>query len=689
MKKRSLQALFIGLAIAIAVTIAGAASPSGHARGISYNSLLPIQKKLVSGALQMGLTFNAASGKAAVHAATTASCGTQDGGDEGDEADDACPPDSFAPTPGPGGGPGGSANYSPSGNNGCDENQGDNVKVNQNCENVSNSNLAGRGQAQNEESISVDPNNQNHVVASQNDYRRGDGNCYAAYSLDGGKNWSDSTVPMSFTLGTAFGGTARQYWQAGGDTSVAWDTKGNAYISCQMFNRGAAVSPNPDQSSAFYVFRSTGNDGASWNFPGHPTTEYNDTAGTGAALEDKALMAIDDTVGSPFQDRIYVTWTEFAADGSAYIYEVHSNDYGQTFSQRALVSKTSPLCTLTYGAGTPNGTCNENQFSDPFVGPDGSLYVAYSNFNNSTAAGPQADNHYQVLLSKSTDGGQTFSAPALVSNYYELPDCPQYQSSDPGRACVPEKNPATANSVFRATNYAAGAVNPKNPNQVAVTFGSYINQHSNETNGCTPNGFSAFGNPLYTGVKSPGGCNNDILVSVSTDGGVTFNGATTGPRTETSVNQDPDQAKSDQWFQWAGFTKDGKLAVDYYDRQYGKATHGAPDDEWTGNSDITLSGSKDLVKFGSRRVTSSSMPPPTQFPDAQGGGQFYGDYIWLDTANNDALSIWSDTRDPELFLCPDTGTPTTPPSTCTGVYPNGLTATDENSYMERGPVPNK
>jgi hypothetical protein len=690
MSKRALQALFAVLAITIAVAIAGAASPSGHARGISYDSLLPIQKKLVSGALQMGLSFSQPSGNAAIHAATTAGCGTgQSGGDEPDEADNACPPDSFAPAPGPGGGPGGSQNYAPSGNNGCDENQGDNVKVNQNCENVSDPDLAGRGQAQNEESISVDPNNQNHVVASQNDYRRGDGNCYAAYSLDGGKSWSDSTVPMGFTRGTLWS-KARQYWQAGGDTSVAWDTKGNAYISCQMFNRGSGVTSNPDQSSAFYVFRSTQNDGASWNFPGRPTTEFNDTAGTGAVLEDKALIAVDDTVGSPFQDRIYVSWTEFAADGSAYIYEVHSNDYGQTFSPRVLVSKNSPLCTLTYGAGTPNGNCNENQFSDPFVGPDGALYVAYSNFNNSTAAGAGPDNHYQMLLSKSTDGGQTFSAPVLVSNYYDLPDCPAYQGSDPGRACVPEKGP-TSLSVFRATNYAAGAVNPKNASQVAVTFGSYINQHSNETNGCTPAGFSAFGNPLYTGVKSPGGCNNDILVSVSNNGGASFTGTTTDPRTETSVNQDPDQAKSDQWFQWAAFTKDGKLAVDYYDRQYGKSmgSPAVPGDEWTGNSDITLSGSKDLVKFGSRRVTSSSMPPPTQFPDAHGGGQFFGDYIWLDTANNDALPIWSDTRDPELFTCPGTGTPTTPPAICTGVYPNGLTGSDENTYMERGPVPNK
>ncbi len=110
--------------------------------------------------------------------------------------------------------------------------------------------------------------------------------------------------------------------------------------------------------------------------------------------------------------------------------------------------------------------------------------------------------------------------------------------------------------------------------------------------------------------------------------------------------------------QWAAFTKDGKLAVDYYDRQYGN-------DETTGSSDFTLSGSKGLVKFGSKRVTTSSMPAPTQFGGLH-GGQFYGDYIWLDTAGNDAFPIWSDTRDPDLFRCLGTGTPGNPPGLCTG-----------------------
>ena len=304
-------------------------------------------------------------------------------------------------------------------------------------------------------------------------------------------------------------------------------------------------------------------------------------------LEDKALMAVDDNLRSPFRDRIYVTWTEFAADGTAYIYEVHSYDYGETFSNRVLVSKDSPDCTNTFGAATTQGRCNANQFSDPFVGPDGALYVAYNNFNNQPTSG--TNNNYQVLLSKSTDGGQTFSAPVKVSNYYDLPDCDTYQGdgADPGRACVPEKGSSTI-SDFRATNYPSGQVDPHNASKVTVAFGSYINPDSNESNGCTPTGFSPdSGNPTYDGVKTAGGCANKIMLAVSKDAGASF-ATSSDPRQGLVVTQSRAQAKTDQFWQWSAFTRNGQLAVDYYDRQYGH-------DETTGSSDFSLSGSSDLV----------------------------------------------------------------------------------------------
>jgi hypothetical protein len=557
--------------------------------------------------------------------------------------------------------------YTPADNDSCKQTIGSNVKVNQNCLNISDSDLQGRGQAQNETAIAQDPMSREHLVASYNDYRRGDGTCGVSYSLDGGEHWSDSTTPNGFTRGDSFGGVAREYWQGGGDTAVAWDTKGNAYLQCQLFMRGPGTTNNPDQSSAVYVFRSTQNNGASWNFPARPVVEASNS--TGAPFEDKPYMTVDDHLGSPFQDRVYVTWTEFAADGSAYIWESHSNDYGEHFSPQVLVSsQNSSLCTVTFGAGTPHGTCNENQDSQPFTGSNGALYVVFANFNNTVTG---SDNRNQILLVKSTDGGATFSAPVKVADYYDLPDCATYQAGqDAGRACVPEKGPAQ-NSVFRASNYPSGAVSPKNSNLVAVTVGSYINKNSNESTGtgCTPAGFSgSTGINLFTGTKV--NCSNQILLSVSTDGGATFTGGTTDPRSLPVVSVQ--RKVADAFWQWAAFTRWGTLTVAYYDRSYGN-------DDTTGSLDFSASSSFDGIHFKSTRATSSSMPLPTEFPDAQGNSLFFGDYAGLSAL--DAIHpFWMDTRNNNLFLCPGTGVPGVPPQVCGAVEPNGLKANDQDVF---------
>ncbi|HEX2916185.1 MAG TPA: sialidase family protein [Chloroflexia bacterium] len=648
MKIRSLRIIVPVVALAIALMLfALPLTTTQTAQAFNYSKLNKIQKRLISGAAEAELNPESEAKKTLLV-----------------------------------------SNYIPSKDDGCDGRFGDNIKVNQNCQNVTDPDLAGRGQANNETSIATDPNNPKHLVASYNDYRRGDGNCYAAYSQDGGENWTDTTVPMGFVRGSSFGyGAARQYWQAGGDTSVAWDSRGNAYLSCQVFNRGPGVTQDPDQSSAFLIFRSTSNSGASWNFPGRVVTGLTNSDGT--ALLDKQLMTVDNHASSPYRDRVYVSWTLFAPDGTAYIYEAYSSDYGETFSKPVLVSKDSPLCVNTFGVATPNGNCNENQFSQPFTGADGALYVVFANFNNgignivgdpdsggganinAPTSAPSNDNRNQMLLVKSTDGGATFGDPVKVSDYYDLPDCAAYQAGkDAGRSCVPEKG-STSNSFFRATNYPVGAVNPKDPGQVVVTLGSYINAYSNEKTGCVPDGFSAvFGLDLYQGVKTLGACSNHILVSVSNNGGKSFTGTTTDPRKLTTATDGNRQRQADQWFQWADFSRNG-FAVSYYDRQYGN-------DEVSGYSDFSLASSGNLKDFNVERATTSSMPPPSQF-----AGVFWGDYTGMATADNKAYPIWSDTRNAELFVCPGTAKPGVPPALCTAPASNAPLANEQEVYVTK------
>src|SRR5260370_36987542 len=66
------------------------------------------------------------------------------------------------------------SSYNPRGSDSCPVNLSSNIKVNQNCLNISDPDLQGRAQAQNETAIAQDPNNPNHIVTGFNDYRRGD-----------------------------------------------------------------------------------------------------------------------------------------------------------------------------------------------------------------------------------------------------------------------------------------------------------------------------------------------------------------------------------------------------------------------------------------------------------------------------------------------------------------------------------
>src|SRR5438552_10798936 len=81
---------------------------------------------------------------------------------------------------------------------GCSQTDGTNVRANQDCTNNTSPKYPGRGQAQNETTIAVNPTNANNVLAGQNDYRRGDGSCGADFSWDAGGHWGNVLLPIGF-----------------------------------------------------------------------------------------------------------------------------------------------------------------------------------------------------------------------------------------------------------------------------------------------------------------------------------------------------------------------------------------------------------------------------------------------------------------------------------------------------------
>jgi hypothetical protein len=535
--------------------------------------------------------------------------------------------------------PGGGSVPGPSvsGTSGCNDVDGGNVRVNQECTNQSEAAFLGRGQGQNETTIAVSPKNPRHLLAGQNDYRRGDGACGADWSFDGGRHWGSELAPLSFT---APGFTqARHYWDASGDPSVAFDSSGEAYLFCLAFNRAPPASDVESAASALVLFRSA-NGGASWNFPASIVKQDDGTGAIG--LLDKPYMAIDTSRRSRFRDRIYVAWAEYNADFSADpIGFAWSDDHGATWNLVPAISGTSPeLCPVNF-SGAPAGTCDANQFPLPFTAPNGDLYVVFQNFNNAVAGD---DNRSQILIVKSTDGGASFGPPVKASDFYDLPDCLTYTGHDPGRSCVPTA-PLSDRSIFRATNYPSAVATSNS--RIVVTLGSYLNRHSNPERGnCAPAGFSPdTGLPLYEGVGEPGGCNNDIVLSVSTDAGASFTGTTTPVWELPSVSDERPGHLADQWWQWAAHNpKTGRVTVAYYDRKYGNAQE-------TGDFDITMRRSNgDHV-----RVTNRTLPPTQEFPEAGAStGVFLGDYMGLAVGSDGtAHPIWTDTRNP--IFSPSTG----------------------------------
>ncbi len=82
------------------------------------------------------------------------------------------------------------------------------------------------------------------------------------------------------------------------------------------------------------------------------------------------------------------------------------------------------------------------------------------------------------------------------------------------------------------------------------------------------------------------------------------------------------------------------------------------------------------------RVTTSSMPPPTEF-----SGTFYGDYTGLAASATAAFPLWMDTRNLDLFLCPSTGVPGAPPQICKGTATNAQFANDQDAFTQQITIP--
>ena len=345
---------------------------------------------------------------------------------------------------------------------------------------------------QNETAIAVDPNNPNRIVGGANDYvtrtwscfvdgtpcsALGDGYSGTYYSNDGGSTWCCNSNPdANYTptsdpaqIGTLIPGVERLVggiYDAGGDPSVAFDSQGNVYYAGLGFNR-----TSPPNTVAVNKGTFDGGGTLSWS----PPTFINQTTSP-STLNDKEWIAVDSHSGSPFQDRIYVSWTRFIFNphNGSYvqspIFFVYSTDGGATFSTPENIS----------------ANAHYSQGSRPVVGPDGTVYVFW---NGST----RLASLNSTYMAKSTDGGHTWSPPLSVATVTNIP--------------------GVRNTVFRVNSYPAAAAAPNG--DVYATWNTEVDDTT----------------PIYTGDPGcayfiPGNhvstCHSVAVYSKSTDSGQTW-----------------------------------------------------------------------------------------------------------------------------------------------------------------------
>ncbi len=357
---------------------------------------------------------------------------------------------------------------------------------------------------------------------------------------------------------------------------------------CQEFNRGSTSDLGGD-GSAFLLFRSA-DGGASWSFPGSIVTQSDGTGADGIGLLDKEYMTIDTGAQSPFRDRIYVTWTQYSPDfSSAPILLAYSDDHGVTWTNVGAISGRPPTFAPSTSAARPR-----DMRQRPVLGPVRRTrwrrvrcvrelqQLRWSVRAHRALADPN-DNHNQILMVKSTDGGTTFGAPVKVADFYDLPDCATYTGFDFGRSLRSDAA-AVGTSIFRAANYPSGVALPDQT-------------RSRSTSGATSTRFQPQARQLlarrclvrtflnlYTASGRPEGCNNDIVRSVSTNGGASFSGTST-PRMVAPVGIGAESLDRPM-VPVDGEDGFGPPMVSFYDRSYGDA-------ESTGFMDFTLTGRGD------------------------------------------------------------------------------------------------
>ncbi|HSG38407.1 MAG TPA: sialidase family protein [Thermoanaerobaculia bacterium] len=226
-------------------------------------------------------------------------------------------------------------------------------------------------ETQAEPHLALNPERENHLLAGYQEGRFADGGALTltyAVSFNGGKSWREGFLPG---LTKATGGR----FDRASDPWVAFGPGNRAYYASLLYNVAG--------SSADGIYVSASDDGGlTW---GDPVTVHLG----GAAFDDKEALTVDTRSDSPYQGRVHVVWDSVGGGRQPLLFS-YSADEGRSYRSAVTV----------FSQGGNIGAI-------PVVGPAGVVHLVWLNFLGRNG---------NMVTSRSTDGGDTWSPPVLISN---------------------------------------------------------------------------------------------------------------------------------------------------------------------------------------------------------------------------------------------------------------------------------
>lgn len=396
--------------------------------------------------------------------------------------------------------------------------------------------------------VAVDPSNPARLVSAANDISQ-DGTGGVFLSNDSGRSFTALHFPTSFRVT----GSVTEPEIPGGDPIAAADELGNIWVG------GLSLCDSRTPTSRSHIFVNRIAAGTNSFQPANAAIPFYPgdggdicTGGPGDAVQDKPQMTIDNWPGSPHRGRLYVTWDDLAL----------SNPGKDKVNEVISFCDTRPdpaACDSGSGWSTPvriSDSGGSYITSDPAVGPDGTVYVAWWDYS--------ANNQISIdrcLAASACGNAASWGSDRMLAAL----------STDPsaiGSKGVPFACPILAQPGGRAAPVPSVAVAGDNTTDgrlyVAwsdLRAGSGTTRCDIDTTPLSPN----YGTPPLITHQT-----FDSFVATAPDyatltGGSNTPSATRGARIFNDNDTTPTAANSDDWFPWVAVDQStGNAYVDVY-----------------------------------------------------------------------------------------------------------------------------